>query len=114
MTMVVFAVGLFGIHGALAQHDYDAKTVETIGGKVLSIEKTTYHLKNPFFALEKLEQKTRYCFASTRIARQTFDGHLLSLYPVAYLLGFRECNDDYTNYRIFTDEGLKRLIDRTG
>ena len=40
MTMVVFAVGLLGIHNALAQHDYDAKTVETIGGKVLSIEKT--------------------------------------------------------------------------
>ena len=41
MTMVVFAVGLLGIHNALAQSDYDAKTVETIGGKVLSIEKTT-------------------------------------------------------------------------
>jgi len=40
MTMVVFAVGLLGIHNTLAQNDYDAKTVETIGGKVLSIEKT--------------------------------------------------------------------------
>jgi tRNA (mo5U34)-methyltransferase len=75
---------------------------------------TLYHLKNPFFALEKLAQITRYCFASTRIARQTTDGHLLSPYPVAYLLGPRECNDDYTNYWIFTDEGLRRLIDRTG
>ena len=75
---------------------------------------TIYHLKNPFFVLEKLAQMTRYCFASTRIARQTADGHLLSPYPVAYLLGPRECNDDYTNYWIFTDEGLKRLIDRTG
>jgi hypothetical protein len=41
MTMVVFAVGLLGIHNTLAQSDYDTKTVETIGGKVLSIEKTT-------------------------------------------------------------------------
>lgn len=41
ITMVGFAVGLLGIHNALAQHDYDAKTVETIEGKVLSIEKTT-------------------------------------------------------------------------
>jgi hypothetical protein len=32
---------LLGIHDTLAQQDYDAKTVETIGGKVLSIEKTT-------------------------------------------------------------------------
>ena len=75
---------------------------------------TIYHLKNPFFVLEKLAQRTRYCFASTRIAKQTADGHLLSPYPVAYLLGPRECNDDDTNYWIFTDEGLKRLIDRSG
>jgi hypothetical protein len=40
MTMVVFAVGSLGIHNTLAQPDYDAKTVETIEGKVLSIEKT--------------------------------------------------------------------------
>ena len=75
---------------------------------------TIYHLKNPFFVLEKLARMARYCFASTRIAKQTADGHLLSPYPVAYLLGPRECNDDETNYWIFTDEGLKRLIDRTG
>jgi len=41
MTMVAFAVGLLGIPATLAERDYDAKTVETIGGKVLSIEKTT-------------------------------------------------------------------------
>src|SRR5437764_13183575 len=41
MTTIAFAVGLLGIHDTLAQHDYDAKTVETIGGKVLSIENTT-------------------------------------------------------------------------
>lgn len=75
---------------------------------------TIYHLKNPFFVLEKLAQRTRYCFASTRVAKQTADGHPLAPYPVAYLLGPQECNDDYTNYWIFTDEGLKRLIDRTG
>jgi len=42
MTMVAFAVGLLGIHDTLAHRDYDAKTVETIGGKVLSIENTTH------------------------------------------------------------------------
>jgi len=41
MTMLAFAVGVSGIHDTLAQRDYDAKTVETISGKVLSIEKTT-------------------------------------------------------------------------
>jgi len=39
MWMVVFAVGSLGIHNTLAQSDYDARTVETIEGKVLSIEK---------------------------------------------------------------------------
>jgi hypothetical protein len=41
MVTVAFAVGLLGIHHALAEWDYDAKTVETVGGKVLSVEKTT-------------------------------------------------------------------------
>jgi hypothetical protein len=41
MTIVAFAVGLLGIADILAERDYDAKTVETIGGRVLSIEKTT-------------------------------------------------------------------------
>ena len=40
MTMVVFAAGLLGIHNTLAQGHYDVKTVETVGGRVLSIEKT--------------------------------------------------------------------------
>ena len=40
MTTVVFAVGLAGIQNTLAQNDYDVKTVATIGGRVLSVEKT--------------------------------------------------------------------------
>jgi hypothetical protein len=40
MTMIAFALGLLGIPDTLAQHDYDARTVETIGGKVLSVERT--------------------------------------------------------------------------
>jgi hypothetical protein len=41
MAIIAFAVGLLGIRDTLAQRDYDPKTVETIEGKVLSIEKTT-------------------------------------------------------------------------
>jgi hypothetical protein len=40
MTVVVFAAGLLGIDDALAEGHYDVKTVETVGGRVLSIEKT--------------------------------------------------------------------------
>jgi 2-polyprenyl-3-methyl-5-hydroxy-6-metoxy-1,4-benzoquinol methylase len=73
-----------------------------------------YHLKNPFSILERLAHVARYCFLSTRIARQTADGAQLSNYPVAYLLGPEECNNDKTNFWIFSEEGLKRLIHRTG
>jgi hypothetical protein len=73
-----------------------------------------YHLKNPFSILERLAHATRYCFLSTRIARRSADGSPLSKHPVAYLLGPEECNNDSTNFWIFSDEGLKRLIDRTG
>ncbi len=75
---------------------------------------TLYHLKNPFFLLERLARLTKYCFLSTRIAKQTADGSPLAAYPVAYLLGPQECNDDDTNFWIFSEHGLKRLIDRTG
>jgi len=40
-TMIAFTVGLLGISASLAEPDYDARTVETITGKVLSVEKTT-------------------------------------------------------------------------
>jgi len=73
-----------------------------------------YHLKNPFYILERLAHVSRYCFLSTRIARQTADGVPLSKHPVAYLLGPEECNNDSTNFWIFSDEGLKRLIHRSG
>ncbi len=75
---------------------------------------TLYHLKNPFFVLESLSRMAKYCFLSTRIARQTADGAPLTSHPVAYLLEPRECNNDDTNFWIFSDQGLKRLIDRTG
>jgi hypothetical protein len=73
-----------------------------------------YHLKNPFFVLEKLAAIARYCFLSTRIARQTDNGQQISQEPIAYLLGPQECNNDSTNFWIFSEEGLKRLINRTG
>lgn len=73
-----------------------------------------YHLKNPYFVMEALAHSARFCFLKTRVARQTIDGQLLSPYPVAYLVGPHECNNDDTNFWIFSLEGLKRLIERTG
>ena len=67
-----------------------------------------------FFVLEKLARVARYCFLGTRVARKAPDGRSLAKYPVAYLLGPEECNNDSTNFWIFSGEGLKRLIHRTG
>jgi tRNA (mo5U34)-methyltransferase len=75
---------------------------------------TLYHLKNPFFLLESLARVTKYCFVSTCVAKQTADGQSLASYPVAYLVGPQECNNDDTNFWIFSEHGLKRLIERTG
>jgi len=76
---------------------------------------TLYHLKNPFYVLETLRSHTRYCFLSTRVARQSPDAsvHFENI-PVAYLLDPQECNADSTNYWIFSPAGLVRLAQRTG
>jgi len=73
-----------------------------------------YHLKNPFGALEMLARYVKYCFLSTRVAR--FDPEkqaALRSIPVAYLLDDRESNDDPTNYWIFSEAGLRRILNRT-
>jgi tRNA (mo5U34)-methyltransferase len=74
-----------------------------------------YHLKNPFFVLEKLARHSAHLLLSTRIARQTADRKLaLEGAPLAYLLDPQECNNDATNYWIFSMPGLLRLVDRCG
>jgi hypothetical protein len=85
-----------------------------------------YHLKNPFYALEQLSKSAKYAIISTRIMRwsgpedQANPGgfprggrQLMEHLPVAYLLGPDECNNDNTNYWIFSDAGLRRILDRT-
>lgn len=74
-----------------------------------------YHLKNPFCVLERLARSTSDCFVSTRIACQTADRAVaLERAPLAYLLDPTECNNDSTNYWIFSMPGLLRLVDRCG
>jgi hypothetical protein len=40
------------------------------------------------------------------------DRQLMEHLPVAYLLGPNECNNDSTNYWIFSDAGFRRILDR--
>lgn len=73
-----------------------------------------YHLKNPYYLLELLARHARFCLLSTRVTRFAPDGTNLRDIPVGYLLGPDELNQDWTNYWIFSEAGLKRLIFRTG
>jgi tRNA (mo5U34)-methyltransferase len=74
-----------------------------------------YHLKNPVYILERLAASSSYCVLSTRVASSSPGGSGdLAALPVAYLLGETEANNDFTNYWIFSEPGLKRLLSRTG
>jgi tRNA (mo5U34)-methyltransferase len=74
-----------------------------------------YHLKNPFYALETLSRRARYALLSTRVAQFTPDRRFsMAKEPVAYLLGADENDNDWSNYWIFSDAGLKRLLVRAG
>ncbi len=78
-----------------------------------------YHLKNPFYILEAIAKRTRYCAISTRVVRwanavgSNKEVEIGGI-PVAYLVDPQECNNDRTNYWMFTLAGLERIVDRSG
>lgn len=72
-----------------------------------------YHLKNPFYVLEAISKRARFCLLSTRITRFLPDRKTdVSKVPMAYLLGEDELNADITNFWIFSEAGLRRLVER--
>ncbi len=73
---------------------------------------TLYHLRNPFHVLEKLSIHSRHCILSTRMAQVLPDGAGIRNQPVAYLLDEDELNGDNSNYWIFSECGLRRLLKR--
>jgi len=74
-----------------------------------------YHLKNPFLALETLARNSRHLFLSTRIASVAPGGALdFGAFPLAYLVDDHELNQDVTNFWIFSETALKRLVRRAG
>jgi len=74
-----------------------------------------YHLKNPFYVLERLAKSSRHCLVSTRVFRRAPTGEDLSRLNLGYLLAADESeNGDATNYWIFTVPGLRRLCERSG
>ena len=84
-----------------------------------------YHLKNPYLALESLAKCSRYAFVSTRITRfnvaRGAEGSEVNRQrielretPVAYLVAPDETNNDATNFWMFSEAGLRRILHRTG
>jgi tRNA (mo5U34)-methyltransferase len=73
-----------------------------------------YHLKNPFYVLERFAKHSDLLVLSTRIARYALDGTPLKELPLAYLLAPDECNNDASNFWIFSEAGLRRILDRSG
>jgi tRNA (mo5U34)-methyltransferase len=112
--------GLKALHGELASKaaisEIDVDSEFPLVGKYgltfcLGI---LYHLKNPFFVLEHLARISRYCVLSTRIARRLPGGAPMPEgHALAYLLGEDELNLDDTNFWIFSEPALRRLLERT-
>lgn len=74
-----------------------------------------YHLKNPYYVLEELARVSAYCLLSTRVTRYASDRTTdLSEISCAYLVDAHEMNNDPTNFWIFSERGLRRIIDRCG
>jgi tRNA (mo5U34)-methyltransferase len=73
-----------------------------------------YHLKNPYGVLEALASHARYCLLSTAITRFAPDQAAVNHLPVAFLAGSDGLRGDETNYWIFSETGLRTLLDRTG
>jgi tRNA (mo5U34)-methyltransferase len=86
-----------------------------------------YHLKNPFLALESLARNCRHALLSTRIARYNVAHAAVGTQgavnasrvelrgiPAAYLVAPDETNNDATNYWMFSEAGLRRILDRSG
>jgi len=104
-----------GSHVQIADVDLDGGWAPSRDYGLALFLGTLYHLKNPFGVLERLARRTRYCFLSTRVAVWDPDRSVeLGRIPVAYLLAPGECNQDVTNYWVFSPPGLVRLAERCG
>jgi hypothetical protein len=84
---------------------------------------TLYHLRNPFLTLEAVSRCSRFCILSTKVARYVpvkgrflrHNQYDISRVPVAYLLDAYEVNRaDPTNYWVFSEACLRRILQRAG
>jgi SAM-dependent methyltransferase len=95
--------------------DFDSQfSLDGIEAGVALLLGVLYHLKNPFYVLEKLSKHSKYCIMSTKIANCLPDQRTsIAKWPIGYLLAADELNQDNSNFWIFSEAGFKRLLERT-
>lgn len=73
------------------------------------------HTKNPIYVLESLSKVSHYSLINTRVMKFATDRtRRLDDLSVAYLLSPDECQNDSTNYWVFSVSGLKTILNRSG
>ena len=85
-------------------HDYDLCVATGIA----------YHLRNPMLFYITLAQHCRYLITNTRVIDEVDSGMAIGNQPLAYILECRECNDDPTNWWLFTPAAYLRVLTRCG
>jgi 2-polyprenyl-3-methyl-5-hydroxy-6-metoxy-1,4-benzoquinol methylase len=110
--------GMAGVHAAKrALHSkVEIRTVDLDGQFELGAEQyglvfllgALYHLKNPFYVLETLSRHAKHCLLSTHITTELPPDRAL-----AWLVDETELNADNTNFWVFNEAGLRRLLRRT-
>lgn len=117
------------LHSNVTIHEVDLDRDFSLPGKFYGLAfflGILYHLKNPFGALENLAHLAKYALISTRITRYNLapkahgsatvnkDRVELKSVPAAYLVDSHETNNDPTNFWIFSEAGLQRILQRSG
>ncbi len=105
------------LNSSIEIHEVDLDSPRSLPGERYGLTLflgVLYHLKSPFYVLEQVAKHSKYCLLSTRIARCFPGGSPMpENVPLAYLLDSEELNDDNSNYWIFSDPGIQRLVKRT-
>jgi 2-polyprenyl-3-methyl-5-hydroxy-6-metoxy-1,4-benzoquinol methylase len=106
--------GLLGSKGSIIFRDIDKYFEINKSYDIVLALGLLYHLKNPMGFLESLGEISKQIVLSTRVIRETPDKIPIGQSQLAYLVASDELNNDPTNYWLFTPEGLKLALKRTG
>lgn len=108
------------LNSAVTIREVDVDTQFEIPGRfdLVMLLGILYHLKNPYYALEHIGKLTDHLIISTKVTAYTHPASHPDRAPlrgpVAFLLFEGQAFGDPTNYWVFSEEGLRLLVKRTG